>query len=140
MDAEKNTTVPHTVLIALVHWLCIGIISVARPSLSIRPSDRTASLWLAHTKRLGCGARLPKIPGDLSQNVRVRFALGRSSAKALSEPVFCGDVAELVDAADLKSVDFGRPGSIPGVPTSGLGSNGFWAFYCRHALKFQERR
>lgn len=29
-----------------------------------------------------------------------------------------GDVAELVDAPDLKSVDFGRPGSIPGVPTN----------------------
>jgi hypothetical protein len=29
-------------------------------------------------------------------------------------------VAELVDAPDLKSVDFGRPGSIPGVPTKHL--------------------
>ena len=81
-----------------------------------------------------------QIPRDLTGKARVRFAQGRSSAKAIGEPVFCGDVAELVDAADLKSVDFGRPGSIPGVPTSGLGPRGFRQLDGRHALKFQERR
>ena len=34
-----------------------------------------------------------------------------------------GDVAELVDASDLKSEGLGRPGSIPGIPTS----LGLWA-------------
>jgi len=58
----------------------------------------------------------------------------------MGEPVFCGDVAELVDAADLKSVDFGRPGSIPGVPTSGLGPFTFRSLYVGHGLKLSEGR
>ena len=70
--------------------------------------------------------------------MRVRFAQGLSSAKAIGEPVFCGDVAELVDAADLKSVDFGRPGSIPGVPTSGLGSFAVNGFDIGHAVQLRE--
>ena len=70
--------------------------------------------------------------------MRVRFAQARSSAKAIDEPVFCGDVAELVDAADLKSVDFGRPGSIPGVPTIGLGSISIGGLDIGHAVEFIE--
>ena len=66
--------------------------------------------------------------------MRVRFAQGRASAKAMAVPVFCGDVAELVDAADLKSVDFGRPGSIPGVPTSGLGPLPIESLEAGHAV------
>lgn len=70
--------------------------------------------------------------------VPVRFAQGRSSAKAIGEPVFCGDVAELVDAADLKSVDFGRPGSIPGVPTSGLSPIAIGGLDVGHAVELFE--
>lgn len=58
----------------------------------------------------------------------------------MGEPVFCGDVAELVDAADLKSVDFGRPGSIPGVPTSRLGPFRFRSLYVGHGLKLSKGR
>ena len=52
--------------------------------------------------------------------------------------MFCGDVAELVDAADLKSVDFGRPGSIPGVPTSGLGPIAIGGLDIGHAVELFE--
>ena len=79
-----------------------------------------------------------QIPRDLTGKAPVRFAQGRSSAKAIAEPVFCGDVAELVDAADLKSVDFGRPGSIPGVPTSGLGPFAVSGLDVGHAVELRE--
>ena len=72
--------------------------------------------------------------------MRVRFAQGRASAKAMGEPVFCGDVAELVDAADLKSADFGRPGSIPGVPTTGLGALAVVDIQIRYAFKLSKGR
>ena len=47
-------------------------------------------------------------------------------------------MAELVDAADLKSVDFGRPGSIPGVPTSGLGPFAVSGLDVGHAVELRE--
>ena len=81
---------------------------------------------------------LVQILWELGPMVRVRFAQGRSSAKAIGVPVFCGDVAELVDAADLKSVDFGRPGSIPGVPTSGLGPFAVSGLDVGHAVELPE--
>ena len=42
----------------------------------------------------------------------------KSSTKTKSKSLKCGPLAELVDAHDLKSCVFGRPGSSPGGATT----------------------
>ena len=140
MEAAKSATAPHTVLTALIIGLCKRLICVVRPSLSIRPYDGTTSLWLAREKRLGRGWWLSRIH-EISAR-RCGFDLPKAGhlLKPRLLPVFCGDVAELVDAADLKSVDFGRPGSIPGVPTTDLGAFAFGDIEIRHAFKLSKGR
>ena len=57
---------------------------------------------------------------DLLSVKRSDFGLARSRAAVLRAAADAGDMAELVDASDLKSLGVIRPGSTPGVPTSAL--------------------